>query len=45
MGSMSYLKNVNRMQWDVTGTKYMSDPDGYTQMDADEILEDLFEDE
>lgn len=45
MGSMSYLKNVNRMQWDVTGTKYMSDPDGYTQMDAEEILEDLFENE
>lgn len=45
MGSMSYLKNINRMQWDVSGTKYMSDPDGYTQMDAEEILEDLFEDE
>ena len=38
----AYMKNVNRMQWKVNGSRYMSDPEGITRMSAEEVLEYLF---
>ena len=38
----AYMKNVNRIQWKVNGSRYMSDPEGITRMSAEEVLEYLF---
>jgi len=37
-----YLAPINRFQWDITGAKVMSDPDGYINMGPEQILKDLF---
>jgi hypothetical protein len=37
-----YLTNYGRMRWDLTGNAIMTDPDGYSNMSAEEILADLF---
>lgn len=39
---LSYLSHYSQMHWDLSGNKIMTDPDGYTQMSASEILKDLF---
>lgn len=39
-----YLKESNQMRWDVSGAKFMSDPDGYTQKVPEEILKELLGD-
>jgi len=36
------FNGVNRFRWDVSGKKTMTDPDGYTNKNADVILKDLF---
>ncbi|GHU84476.1 hypothetical protein FACS1894198_0100 [Clostridia bacterium] len=41
---VEYLKGSNQMRWDVSGTKFMSDPEGYTQRAPEEILRELFGD-
>ena len=38
----SYLTDYAQMRWNVSGTSVMSDPDGYRNMTADQILKDLF---
>ena len=40
----SYLSHYAQMRWDITGTKVMSDPDGYRNKSAKAILKDLFGD-
>lgn len=37
-----YLTRYDQMRWDITGSSVMTDPDGYREMGAAEILEDLF---
>lgn len=37
--SGNYIKNGNYLRWN---SKTLSDPDGYREMTADEILADLF---
>lgn len=39
----SYLSHYAQMRWDISGKKIMTDPDGYWNMSAKAILEDLFE--
>ncbi len=39
----SYLKHYSQMRWSLGENKVMSDPDGYRNMSAKEILKDLFE--
>ncbi len=38
----SYLTQSSRMRWDLSGKSIMSDPDGYRNMSAEQILKDLF---
>ncbi|MGN0154299.1 MAG: hypothetical protein ACI4A3_07595 [Lachnospiraceae bacterium] len=39
----SYLSHYGQMRWDVTGENVvLSDPDGYQNMSAEEVLKDLF---
>lgn len=39
----SYLSHYAQMRWRTAGKKVvLSDPDGYRQMDAEEVLEDLY---
>lgn len=38
----SYLSHYARMRWDISGKKVMTDPDGYRNMSAKQILRDLF---
>ncbi|MCD7735517.1 MAG: Ig-like domain-containing protein [Lachnospiraceae bacterium] len=38
----SYLTDYAQMRWDLSGNSIMTDPDGYRNMSADEILADLF---
>ena len=39
----SYLTDYGQMRWKTTGESVvLSDPDGYQDMSADEILQDLF---
>ena len=39
----SYLSHYGQMQWNVTGDSVvLSDPDGYQNMSAEEVLSDLF---
>lgn len=38
----SYLSHYARMRWDLSGKKIMTDPDGYRNMSAEQILKDLF---
>ena len=40
----SYLSHYAQMRWDITGTKVMSDPDGYRNKSAKAILKDLLGD-
>lgn len=40
--SKNYLPKSNQMSWDLSGNAVMADPDGYRQMTAAEILNDLF---
>lgn len=40
----TYLSHYSQMRWNVTGKKViLSDPDGYQNMSAEEVLKDLFE--
>lgn len=39
---ISYLKHYAQMRWDVSGTSVLTDPDGYRNMTADQILKNLF---
>ncbi len=39
----SYLTGYGQMRWDLSGDAVMTDPDGYADMSAEQILEDLFE--
>ena len=39
----SYLTSYDRMRWDLSGKSVMSDPDGYRNKTAGEILKDLFQ--
>ncbi len=38
----SYLRDYSQMRWDVSGKSIMTDPDGYRNKSADQILKDLF---
>lgn len=38
----SYLTDYAQMRWDVSGKSIMTDPDGYRNMTAEQILKDLF---
>lgn len=38
----TYLSHYSQMRWDTTGNSIMTDPNGYTNMSASEILKDLF---
>lgn len=38
----SYLTQYSRMRWSLTGNCMMSDPDGYSKKNAQQILKDLF---
>lgn len=40
----SYMSHYAQMRWDITGTKVMSDPDGYRNKNAKAILKDLLGD-
>ncbi|MGN0466859.1 MAG: hypothetical protein ACI4F9_11020 [Lachnospiraceae bacterium] len=40
--SSSYLTQSSRMRWDLSGKSIMSDPDGYRNKSAEQILRDLF---
>lgn len=40
--SSSYLSGYSQMRWNISGNSIMTDPDGYRNMSADEILADLF---
>jgi hypothetical protein len=37
-----YLTQYAQMRWDLTGDMIMTDPDGYQNKSADQILKDLF---
>ena len=37
-----YLTDYSQMRWDISGNAVMSDPDGYRNKVADQILKDLF---
>ena len=37
----SYLNSYNQMRWDLSGDSVMSDPDGFAQMTADQVLSRL----
>lgn len=39
---MSYLRDYAQMRWRISKTSVMSDPDGYRNMTAEQILKDLF---
>lgn len=41
----SYFTNVTVNRWSVNGTGILTDPDGYQDMSAKEVLADLFEEE
>lgn len=40
--SRSYLTQYAQMRWDISGDAVMTDPDGYRNMSAEQILKDLF---
>ncbi|MCC8104752.1 MAG: Ig-like domain-containing protein [Clostridiales bacterium] len=40
--SASYLSGYSQMRWNISGKSIMTDPDGYRNMSAGEILKDLF---
>ncbi len=40
--SASYLSGYSQMRWNISGKSIMTDPDGYRNMSASEILKDLF---
>ena len=37
-----YLSHFGQMRWDTSGRSIMTDPDGYQNMNAEEVLADLF---
>lgn len=39
---VKYLTQYGRMRWDISGKAVMTDPEGYRNMSADSILQDLF---
>lgn len=39
---LKYLTQYGRMRWDVSGKAVMTDPEGYRNMSAENILKDLF---
>lgn len=40
--SYQYLTQYAQMRWDVSGKSVMSDPEGYRNKNANQILKDLF---
>lgn len=38
-----FLSHYSQMRWDITGKRVMTDPDRYTEKNAEQILKDLFE--
>lgn len=38
----SYLTSYGQMRWDISGSKVMTDPDGYRNKNAGQVLADLF---
>lgn len=38
----SYLSSYSQMRWDISGNAFMTDPEGYRNKSADQILADLF---
>ncbi len=38
---IKYLSHFGQMTWDVSGKSIMTDPDGYKEMNAEQVLEDL----
>lgn len=40
--SSSYLTGSSRMRWDLSGKSVMTDPNGYRNMSAEQVLRDLF---
>lgn len=39
---IGYLTGYSQMRWNISGTSVMSDPDGYRNRTAEQILEDIF---
>ncbi|MDO4522904.1 MAG: hypothetical protein Q4B57_07145 [Eubacteriales bacterium] len=39
---VGYLRDYHRMRWDLSGKTIMTDPDGYRNMSAKQVLKDLF---